>query len=252
MLRRLPVPFCALSLAILAACGGGGDSGGGSGGGGSAGPAAGVWNGTTTTSRTVTGIVLGDGTYYVFYSQAGFPNTIAGVVQGTGSAGSSSFTSTNARDFNLEGLGVSSAGVTAVATAKQSLNGSILYTGGTVTTFNSTYNVAYETQPTLAALAGTYTGSVALSVGTLAAAVTVAANGTLSSTASGCTIGGSATPRTDGNAYNVTINFGAAPCPFPNQSYSGLAYLDAASKRLYAAAPNAGRTDGVLFVGNKP
>jgi len=251
MSRRLPAPFAVLSLALLAACGGGGDGSGG-GDSGSAGAAAGLWNGSTTTGRAVTGIVLGDGTYYVFYSEAGFPNTIAGAVQGSGSGGSSSFTSTNARDFNLEGLGVSSAGVTATATAKQSFNGNILYTGGTVTTFSSTYNVAYETKPTLAALAGTYTGSVALSAGTLAAVVTVAANGTLSSTASGCTIGGSATPRSDGNAYDVTISFGPAPCFFANQSFNGLAYLDAASKRLYAAAPNGTRSDGVLFVGTKP
>ena len=54
------------------------------------------------------------------------------------------------------------------------------------------------------------------------------------------------------NAYNVAIRFGAAPCFFANQSMSGIAYFDAPTKRLYAAAPNAGRTDGILFLGTKP
>jgi len=63
---------------------------------------------------------------------------------------------------------------------------------------------------------------------------------------------GSATPRASGNAYNLSITFGGAPCYFENQTMSGIGYFDATSKRLWAATPNASRTEGILFVGTKP
>lgn len=69
---------------------------------------------------------------------------------------------------------------------------------------------------------------------------------------SGCTVSGSVIPRTRGNIFNVSLTFGAAPCFFSNQSMSGIAYFDAATKRLYSATPTAARTDGILFVGVKP
>jgi hypothetical protein len=38
--------------------------------------------GGTNTNRTITGVVLNDGTYYFLYSVPANPNLIAGVVQG--------------------------------------------------------------------------------------------------------------------------------------------------------------------------
>jgi hypothetical protein len=59
-------------------------------------------------------------------------------------------------------------------------------------------------------------------------------------------------PRARGNAFNVSLTFGGAPCLFANQTLTGIAYFDATTRVVYAAAPNANRTDGVLFVGTKP
>lgn len=229
---------------LLAGCGGGGSDA-------PAGTAQGLWIGTSNTNRTVTGIVLSDGTYYVLYSAVGNPNLIAGVVQGNGTSSGGTFTSGNARDFNLEGLGVQSANVTANYTQRQSLNGSIAYNVGT-TTFASSYSADFEVVPTLATVTGTYTGQVALSVGVQSATVTVLGNGALSGTGGGCAFTGTAAPRTDGNAYNISITFGGSPCLFANQTFVGLAHYDATRRLLRAAAPNASRTDGVLFVGTKP
>ncbi len=238
---------------FLVACGGGG--------GGDEPPpataaksATGLWTGTTNTNRAVTGLVLGDGTYYVLYSVAGSPSVIGGVVQGTGSVSGSTFASTNGRDFNLEGAGVMPVNVTATVDTKQSFSGAVAYANGP-TTFSSTYDRDFEGTPSLAAIAGTYTGNVALSVGVQNASVTVSSTGAISggSTSSGgCSITGAATPRSDANAYNVSLTFGAAPCYFAGQTFNGVAYYNAAAKRLYAAAPNGARTDGVLFVGVKP
>ena len=197
--------------------------------------------------------MLDDGTYYVLYSPVGSPTAIAGVVQGTGTSNVGLFSSSNARDFNLEGLGVLSASVSASYVAKQSLNGTVSYSPSGTTSFSSTYNANYESVPSLATLAGTFAGQVASSAGAENATVTISSAGAISgSGASGCGVSGSASPRARGNVFNISLTFGGAPCLFANQTLAGIAYFDSAAKRLYAAAPNAGRTDGVLFLGVKP
>lgn len=238
------------AAAFLAGCGGGG--------GGDATPvvetrsATGLWTGTTSTNRSVTGVVLADGTYYVLYSGVGAPLVIGGVVQGTGSVNGSTFSSSNGRDFNLEGAGVLPANVSATVNTKQSLNGAVGYSNGGSTSFTSTYDANFEQAPTLAAIAGTYSGNVAFSLGVDSATVTVSSAGAISGGSNGCAITGTVAPRADGNAYNMALTFGAAPCYFAGQTFNGIAYYNAGAKRLYAAAPNGARTDGVLFVGVKP
>jgi hypothetical protein len=240
----------AVVIAALSGCGGGGgDSPPAS----ATSTAEGLYTGTTTTGRNVTGLVLDDGTYYVLYSQISNANVIAGVVQGTGTSNAGTFSSGNARDFNLEGLGVLSASVSANYVAKQSLNGAVAYSAGGTTSFTSNYDATYEAAPSLAALAGSFSGQVASSAGTESATVAVSSAGVISgSGASGCAVSGSVSPRARGNAFNVSLTFGGTPCLFANQTLSGVAYFNSAAKRLYAAAPNASRSDGVLFVGVKP
>jgi hypothetical protein len=234
----------------LAGCGGGG--------GDSPTPsttaAEGLYTGTTGTGRALTGLVLDDGTYYILYSPVGNPSLIAGVVQGNGASSASTFTSSNTRDFNLEGFGVLSGTVSASYTVKQSISGTVAYSGGGgSTTFSGTYDSLYEATPSLAALAGTFTGQVASSAGGENATVTVLSTGTFSGLSSGgCSFTGTVAPRATGNVFNMSINFGGAPCIFANQTLSGIAFFNASAKRLYAATPNAARTDGALFVGTKP
>lgn len=234
---------------LLASCGGGGGS--------SPTPAPttsaeGLFLGTTNTNRTVTGLVLDDSTFYFLYSRVGNPSVIGGVVQGSGVSNNGSFSSSNARDFNLEGLGVLAATVSASYISRQSLNGNVLYNGGS-TSFTSAFDVAYDAVPSLSALAGTFSGQVAFSQGVENANVTISPSGALSGVgASGCTVTGSVVPRTRGNVFNLSLTFGGAPCFFANQTMTGIAYFDAPAKRLYGATPTANRADGVLFVGVKP
>jgi hypothetical protein len=213
-----------------------------------------LYNGTTGDGRSTTGIVLDDGTYYFLYSFVGNPNLIAGVVQGDGTSTGATFTSNNAVDFNLQGLGVMPATVSATYHPKQSISGTVSYpTKGAFNTFGGTYNPLYEATPSLTALAGTFTGQAATSAGVETATVTIQSSGSLSGTgSSGCNFTGTATPRAHGNVFNVSISFGAAPCLFANQTLSGIAFFDANAKRLYTATPNETRTDGALFVGTKP
>lgn len=237
------------SAALLAAaCGGGGGDSTPAG----PSPAQGLWIGTTTTNRTVTGLVLSDGSYYVLYSLVGNAAVLGGAVHGNSSASAGTWSSGDARDFNLEGAGVLSASLGGTYSTKQSIAGTVTYASGASTNFSGTYSSNYETTPTLPALTATYTGTVAFSQGAQPLAITVTPSGNVTATGSGCTSTGTATPRNDGNAYNFAITFGPAPCFFAGQTFSGIAYLDAVAKRLYAAAPNAARTDGVLFVGTRP
>ena len=71
--------------------------------------AEGRWTGTTRTGRTVTGLVLEDGSYWLFYTARDNPHILAGLVHGTGTSHSGSFGSSTTRDFNLEGAGIRTA-----------------------------------------------------------------------------------------------------------------------------------------------
>jgi hypothetical protein len=71
--------------------------------------AEGHWTGATLTGRTVAGLVLDDGSYWVFYTTRNNPNILAGLVQGTGTSHSGSFGSPNTRDFYLETAGIRAA-----------------------------------------------------------------------------------------------------------------------------------------------
>jgi hypothetical protein len=213
--------------------------------------AEGLWSGTTDTNRTLTTAVLDDGTYYFFYSVAAIPNQIGGVIQGTGTSNNGSFTSPNTKDFGI-GVTVLDATLSAGYAARQFLNGSITYSGAGTVTFTSSYNTAYDTMPTVASLAGVYTGQAGSSGGVQTANVTVAADGTFRGTEqSGCTFTGSATLRTRGAVFDQIITFGGAPCFFAGSTFQGIVYFDIPTRQLYMAAPNSLRTDAAIFFGTK-
>jgi len=240
-----------LMTLTLVACGGGGGGGSDSTAPATASTAEGIWRGTIQGGASMTGVVLDDGTFYVLYSPAGRPDLIAGLVQGSGAARNGSFTSSNARDFVIND-DVYSASVSASYTSKQTFNGSVTYTNGTTGTFTSSYDSAYEQPASLTAIAGSFSGQSASSAGVQTGVVTVQSNGAFRSTSNGCTVTGTLTPRGSVNVFNMSATFGGGACVFGTSTLNGIAVYNATSKRIYAAAPNAGRTDGFLFVGTKP
>ena len=256
-MKTLSTLFTATLLMLLSACGGGG---GGSSAPATNSPAQGLWVGTTNTNRTISTLVLGDGAYYVLYTAVGNAASIEGFAQGSGSATASpgTFTSSDLKDFNFVGLGVNSASLSGSYTTKQSFNGTISFTGGSSTTFTTTYDTQYETVPSLATLAGTFTGTaVIVSTGANPGVIpdtpiTISSSGAISSSSNGCTMTGSASPRSEGNAYNISMSFAATGCAtaVAGQTLTGIAYL--ATKSMYIFAPNAARTGGVFYVGTKP
>jgi hypothetical protein len=210
--------------------------------------------GSTDTNRSITALVLDDGSYYIFYSAPNSAAVNAGVLQGSGTAMNGSFSSANARDFSVEGLGVQAATISATYIPKTSFNGTVTYTNQSrSTTFTSSYNSAYDGTPSLALLAGTYTGIAGTSTATEATVLNISSGGAVHGIgSSGCIFAGTAAPRAHGNLYDLSVTFEAARCALASATLTGIAYLDVPNKRLYVAAPNAARTDGVLFVGVKP
>ena len=246
----------AASAAVLAGCGGGGDDSSFTPPAPAPTPAVsaeGIWAGKSSANRDITGIVLNDGTYYVMYTVVGVPTVLDGVIQGTGKINGASFASTDGRDFNFSTASVQGLSVSATPQTKQTLNGSLAYISPASTlTFTSAYSADYEKTPTLASITGRYTGQSALLGNVENQSITIAADGSLTATgASGCITTGKATPRASGNDYDLSITFGAAPCLFSTQTFKGVAYFDPASKRLYAASLNTGRTQIAVFLGTK-
>lgn len=256
-MKTLAFAVASISCTVLVGCGGGGSSSGTA-----STPAPqqvtiipeGLYSGMTNTGRTITGLVLDDGAYYVLYSAINNPSIIAGAVQGTGTALNGSFSSSNGRDINLEGLGAPAATLSSSYVLSTSLNGSLAYPSlNQTTTFTSTYDKNYELTPSLAAIVGTYSGAAGSPAGSESATLTVSASGAVTGRGtSGCVFSGTVTPRPKGNVYNATITFGGSPCLFANTAVTGGAYFDAPSKRLYAVGMKAARDTGFIFSGGKP
>ena len=249
-MERVNTTSLLLVLLALAACSSGGsDSNSSSTPPPPATSAEGLWNGTTVSGRTVAGLVLEDDTFWFLYSAIGNSNVVAGLVQGNGNSQNGSFTSSNARDFNLEGLGTLDSSMNGTYVMKETLSGTIAHQSGQAT-FTTTYDPDYEVPPDLNQIAGTFTGLVATNE-----TVTVTVSGTGSifgSSTSGCTFAGTASPRSRGNAFNVTVTFGGGVCINGTDTVGGVAYFDAPTKRLYSAALNSSRNNGFIFIGTKP
>jgi len=253
------------ALAILAAsvalasCGGGGGSSS------SAAPspppppdlgkAEGLWNGTTGSGRSISGLVLDNGTYWFLYTAVGNNAVLGGAIQGEGTSSSGKFASSNGMDFNLEGLGINAFTLAGTYTAKSQLGGTLTYIGGTTNTFTSTYDTDYDLTPSLATIVGTYSGAAvtADSSSPEAATITVAGGGAITGTsAGGCSFTGAASTHAKGNVYDVSVTFGGGVCTNGTSTVTGVAYFIAAQKQLVSTALNSGRTNGFLFVGVKP
>jgi hypothetical protein len=253
MRRTNTLVILAASVA-LTSCGGGG--------GGSAstappppdlGTAEGLWNGMTADNRSFSGLVLDDGTYWFLYTAVGNNAVIAGAVQGTGTSSSGQFASSNGLDFNLEGAGILNFTMAGTYTEKSKLGGTLTYTSGT-SSFTSTYGTDYDLVPSLATVAGTYSGQAVTANGVVEmATVTIASGGAITGTsAGGCSFTGSAAPRAKGNVYDISVTFGGGVCDNGTSTVTGVAYYVAAQSGLVSTALNSGRTNGFIFLGTKP
>lgn len=238
-----------LVCAGMLACGGGGDGDDPASASNDPTASAGLWKGSTSNGRQAYGVLLSDGTYWVIYTATANPLRIAGAVEGTATSIGGNLSSSDALDFNLEGLGVTAATVTATYSPRNSLSGSIRYPNQTVA-----FTTKYVSVPAaaLSQIAGSYRGTAAVVRAAESVNVSISSSGAINGTsASGCRFAGTATPRTDIAVFDVNVTFAGGVCALGTSTVRGVAFYDASTGQLFSAALNSGRTNGFLTVGTK-
>jgi len=211
--------------------------------------AEGRWTGSTRTGRTVAGLVLEDGSYWLFYTARDNPHVLAGLIQGTGTSHAGSFGSPNTRDFHVEEAGIRAGRMSGTYVPNESFHATIIYFNGETERVRSTYNADSELTPNLNLVAGIYIG---LRADDHTVTVTIDAAGTLAGyTADGCTVTGTVSPRAKGNVFHVSVTIEGGACRQETETVTGVAFYDSATQRLYSAALNHARTTSFLFLGTK-
>jgi hypothetical protein len=255
-MKQTTIMVACVLPALLMACGGGGD--GTSAGAAAtpapvAGAAQGIYIGTTSDGREIDTIVLENDQFYTMYGNTvanGF--LVAGFVQGDGKSNNGKFTSTNAVDSSSNNTRVA-ASVNATYTPGVNLTGSLVESAGTVN-FSSTpiapSVINYNSAANLADIAGNWNLT---SLRGFPTTFTISSTGALSASSSGCIFSGSITPRASGkNVFDVSIDFGPAPCLIPNQSIKGIAvdYVTTSGQRqLIVAGIDNTRLNTAAFFG---
>lgn len=216
------------------------------------GTSAGIWTGKASNGRTVNALVQADGSYWVLYSTAADPNVIDGAVQGNATSKDGTFTSSNARDFNIAGGVILDASVSALYVPRVSFNGDVTYASGNRTSFTGAYNPIYDKTASLADLAGTYTGTAAVVAATETTTLTISANGDVAgSSASGCKFKGTAAAIPEGATFSLSITFGGGVCANGTDTIAGVGLLDTDNGNLYGLGINPSRSNGMIFTGKK-
>jgi hypothetical protein len=212
--------------------------------------AQGIWQGTTNFNQTVAGIVLADGTSYFLYTQPG-NNIVAGVVLGNATFNSGTLSAPNARDFNITPSGtVIAATINGTYVQGSTINATIAESA-TSEMVSLAFDPRYNQAASVAAAAGTYSASVGSLAGWQNTTLTLSSNGSIVGGGNGCTFSGFATPHGAVNVIDVSVTFNGGACLFGTSTIYGVAFYDPAIRTLYGAAPNAGRTDALVFIGTK-
>jgi hypothetical protein len=216
--------------------------------------AEGAWKGTTPDGRAISGGILDDGSLYFIYSPPGNPNGPGGLVVGNGVSVNGVFTSSNLVDFNLEGRGVLSGTLAANYVLRQSLNGTITHAGTAfAVNFTDAYDPNYDSVPSLALIAGSYSGQgvIAAPIAFENLTLTISPSGVFSSTdAIGCSRSGQVAVHARGDVYDATFTEGAN-CPFTGQTFSGIAAFNTKKNQLVVIVTNSPRTTAFVFAGSR-
>lgn len=242
MNRIRSLSLCAFASVVLTGCGGGG------GGGATTNASAeGFWSGPTSTGFTANLVILETGESWGIYTSG---NTIFGALYGQTST-SGNNVSGSGTDFDLVNRTSTASSFSGSVSPKSSL--SVRTSSGT--TFSGAYSAAYDTPASLAALAGTFTGTaVTANTKPTTVQVTVSASGAITLPATnGCSATGTATPRPTGkNVFNISVTFSGACALGSGTTTNGVGYYDASSKRLLGLALNTSKSDGFIFTAVKP
>lgn len=218
---KKPVSFAATTLAaLLAACGG--SDGGADPAPQPQNPAQGVYFGKLSSQVDFLTIVLENGQFHTIYEDGEGP---AGVVHGRATAANGQFTSTQATDYPV--------GVPPVAVSINAQYEPGAFFRGTVSSGDRSLSFTglpfpkaeydYDKPARLADVAGPW--KLLTLEGQLGDAA-VAADGSFTARIEGCAVSGAFQPRASGkNVFDVTLNFGPAPCVLAGRSVAAHALV---------------------------
>lgn len=216
----------------------------------------GVFDGTTDAEQVITALLQNDGSYFIVYSNKSRPLAVIGAIAGTGTLSGGSFSSSNGLDLVLVGAANQNPQAVTLSASyvqQQSLRGSLAYTSANKTVaFATAYNSSYATLPSLAALAGVYTGSLATgNVSESSIVLTIGQDGTLTGQLTcGCKINATLYKRKDGLAYVANLAMVGGDHVLSNKTLAGNVFLDSAHHRLYIVGNIVGTNETAIFVGS--
>lgn len=232
---------------VLTACGGGGGE--------NVAPVAstpvataeGIWVGKNSNGVDLTLAVLENGETWGTASQNGI---VFGAIYATTASGGTTLTGSG-KNFDIATHTVAATSYTGTFAAKSTIQTA----NGTGTTYSGTYNPAYDETPSLALLAGNFSGQgVSGTSAVQTIPVTVSASGAISvPTTNGCGASGTTSPRPSGkNIFDVTVTFNGTSCALGNGTITkGIGFFNTTTKRLLVIALNPAKTDGFIYIGQK-
>lgn len=272
---------------LLAACGGGGSSSSSS----VVATPQGVYDGTgkfaSGGGNNTIMLVESDNTYWILYTPPSVPTSMIFIEQGSATATAVTFTISSDTEYDLlydnpknsNAIVPSGAMAGAVITGytgsldytyQKQIDGSILSGKTVISVIVPLYVAGSTTMGSLSTIAGNYAGnfSSTLNSSTLqgqgcafTTALNVGSNGKVAGTVVDCTgtpgnstVTGTLTPRTDIDAFDVTLSFtaGAGSEPLDGIAFDGIAYYNAKTKVLNLAALTANRQTAIGFVAGGP
>lgn len=248
-MHKFTFAVSAAAVVMLTACGGGGD--------GASTPgttpnapqtsntAEGLWSGTTSNGARFNAAILENGESWAVIAR--FDGRFIGAVNGTATSAGGSFSGSG---LQFAANGISSGSLSGTYTAKS--NFTVTLSDGTKAT--ATYESSYDQAPSLATIAGTYSGYGTTMKFEGYDSFTVGTDGSIrSGSASTCLTTGTLAPRASGkNVLTVSLVFSGPSCALGNgAATSGMAYYDAATRQLVALTLNNAKTDGLFILAAK-
>ncbi|MEO8345541.1 MAG: hypothetical protein ABI607_07590 [Betaproteobacteria bacterium] len=193
--------------------------------------AAGLWRGTTDQGQAVLIFILDDGTYYIVYSPVG-KQSDAGVIYGSASTENGKFMSTELGDFSLTPIPTGFIGGDLPISGTFVPRGSLQLSNGQ-SSVTAAYDNAYDTQVTLASLAGPWTVSVGHVTQGVVTTGLMDSQGHMTVSAIGCDFVVTLTPRGTTNVFNMKVVTTRGGCTSP---ISGHFFYDAANQKIFGLA----------------
>lgn len=252
------LPLAMILATALTACGGGGGDNGESlytPLGGQNQTAEGLYQGTTNNGYEFQTIVLEDGEIWTLYgANSGGVFLISGFLQGQGVSNSLTFASQDYRDFG------SSPAIAGTLSGRYvtdvSFNGAMTFPGGIITFTSSAIpsaNFNYDTPASISSIVGSWNLS---DLRGAPVPITINNRGDVTGAFNGCSFTGAFVPRASGkNVYDVSLQFGATPCPLPGQTARGIALsyqvAGGLTRQLVMVGVDATRTTGAIFLGQR-